>query len=1023
MDINKDIINSIKNIYIVVLLFLVIPRFLTSQEIIKSRDIIEFNTFDSQKLFQLDYQELSIEFDDNNIMWMAGREANNNNFRLGDQKVILRRYNGNNFDEIKLPIESLEQVQTIRMYKRTDGLFYVMLFSGENSKLFLFNPNTTEFTHVPLPISKSPNGSQLKLFAYKDGYLLTILIDGSTLLYTLNNDLDFKFLNKIKSIEPIGYARLIELNNHFILSSRYSGTMVFDEFGSLIQGGIDQVLYLRKNNNVEDGITYINTFFYYSNSVYVRFNDDNFYFEYNLESGMWSKAKIFEDYLNKSSHSYFQDEVFVDAKGNLLYQYLQNNELVLSRYDKNLNQANLVLKLNQSKPTAIASRDLTKEIIFLNDELLSCWSIKSMKVTTVLGEFSIRSIFQINKYEYLIATDFSGWFIYNSQTNATKSYGLISNGKQYIPKLNRKIIKSDSGYWSNDEHGIIHINHKTRQLKHFHNTGRVATMTSNENKIYYGDANGDLNMLDKHTLINETIVSAGTIEYQDILMLNDKLYLATDKGLLVCENKKYTILKPSLNNNENYLLSLSYSNEYGFLAGSRLGKVYSFDLENKKFETLYEDQLGASIASLITDRFGKIWINTFAGIVAFNPKNDDEVRFLEGDGLSHNENNRYSYLKGEDGRFYVGSLRGLNIFNPDSLLKKSVNYKIELSRVETVNNNELETIISRSQLSNLNCISVGPSNSNLNIEVALIGQFFNKDLHFRYRLDNNPWQRFNERNKLSFVNLASGEYNLEIQLIDKSSEPIGNSIILGINSLDFFYNKWWFYVLISLLIGFYILKRILHLKQKNAAQIKFSQDLINMQEEERLKIALDLHDDVAQQLTLLTRKTKNLQDKSLHKLASKTLGGLRTVSKGLANTELEEIGLTACLEELIFELDESTDIFISSDITNIERHIDKTEALHIYRIVQELLSNIIKHSKAKNVWIILEQNYSRIKLTVKDNGVGFDQSRILHKKGLGMYSLKERCNIIGAKFIVNSEVGKGTTIVITSPLKSIICKD
>jgi signal transduction histidine kinase len=154
-------------------------------------------------------------------------------------------------------------------------------------------------------------------------------------------------------------------------------------------------------------------------------------------------------------------------------------------------------------------------------------------------------------------------------------------------------------------------------------------------------------------------------------------------------------------------------------------------------------------------------------------------------------------------------------------------------------------------------------------------------------------------------------------------------------------------------------------------------------------------------------------------LASTSLEELRSISRGLYPSVLKRLGLTTAIEVLIDEVDRNTDIFFTYEIDNIDQLISKEYALHFYRIIQESLSNLVKHSEAKAASITIEKNIKYIHTSIKDNGTGFDISD--NKKlqdSLGMKTLRERSRMIHSKINVMSILQKGTTVELFTPISS-----
>lgn len=215
---------------------------------------------------------------------------------------------------------------------------------------------------------------------------------------------------------------------------------------------------------------------------------------------------------------------------------------------------------------------------------------------------------------------------------------------------------------------------------------------------------------------------------------------------------------------------------------------------------------------------------------------------------------------------------------------------------------------------------------------------------------------------------------------------------------------------------------ILLFKSRNTArreqklQESFSQNLITAQEEERTRVSRELHDSVGQKLMLLTKKTKLVKNSDLTALSENTLEELRAISRGLHPPTIEGLGITKAIISMINEVDEHTNIFFTNEIENIDNLLSKDSSLHMYRIIQEVLSNIVKHANAKATFVTVEKKKKYIKLSIKDNGNGFDFSKELNKSvSLGMKTLRERAKIIKATLKITSEHNKGTVVQLKIP--------
>lgn len=214
-----------------------------------------------------------------------------------------------------------------------------------------------------------------------------------------------------------------------------------------------------------------------------------------------------------------------------------------------------------------------------------------------------------------------------------------------------------------------------------------------------------------------------------------------------------------------------------------------------------------------------------------------------------------------------------------------------------------------------------------------------------------------------------------------------------------------------------VLRSIKNLKERQAVQEAFSQNLISVREEERTTVARDLHDSVGQKLMLLTKITRTNKNNELETLSSSSLEELRTVLRGLHPPAIKDLGITKAIEALVNEVDSHTDIFFTNDIEDIDNILSNDNALHLYRIIQESLNNIVKHANAKATFVNIEKVKKQILVEIKDNGNGFDFSKnTKHGAHFGMKTLKERAKIIRSKLDIVSQHNQGTVIKLVIPI-------
>jgi len=196
-------------------------------------------------------------------------------------------------------------------------------------------------------------------------------------------------------------------------------------------------------------------------------------------------------------------------------------------------------------------------------------------------------------------------------------------------------------------------------------------------------------------------------------------------------------------------------------------------------------------------------------------------------------------------------------------------------------------------------------------------------------------------------------------------------------------------------------------------------------------IAAELHDDFSQRLAVLSLGLENVDEatpasftdvhKRLHDLVKSTSElstDLHTLSHQLHSSTLESLGLVPGVASLCKEFTVNQGVRIDFTSTEIPRSIHPDTALCIFRIVQEGLRNLKKHSGSREAKVDLRMNGERVEVTVQDEGFGFDSRGLRTKEGIGIRSMEERARSLGGKFEVRSESGKGTTLRACLPLKS-----
>ena len=158
-------------------------------------------------------------------------------------------------------------------------------------------------------------------------------------------------------------------------------------------------------------------------------------------------------------------------------------------------------------------------------------------------------------------------------------------------------------------------------------------------------------------------------------------------------------------------------------------------------------------------------------------------------------------------------------------------------------------------------------------------------------------------------------------------------------------------------------------------------------------------------------------DTDAKKMVDHTIEEVRAISRDLHPFQLQELGITKAIEYTINQIDENTTLFISAEIDNIDDIFSKEDEVNIYRIIQESLSNILKHADAEAGKVSIKKFANNILISIRDNGVGFDfAEKYQDVKSLGLKTLLERTKFLKGQMKVTSKKDTGTVREFQFPL-------
>jgi signal transduction histidine kinase len=435
------------------------------------------------------------------------------------------------------------------------------------------------------------------------------------------------------------------------------------------------------------------------------------------------------------------------------------------------------------------------------------------------------------------------------------------------------------------------------------------------------------------------------------------------------------------------------------------------------------------------DRHGNFWISCNRGIyrVSRQELNDfadgkisrvNSIAYGKRDGMRNIECNGGREPAGivtRDGKFWFPTQEGIAVVDPEAV---HVNPQAPPVLIESIT-------LERNPIDFQNGITIQPGQRGL--EISYTGLSFVKadQTKFKYKLEglDSDWIDAGTRRVAYFPYLPPGSYTF--QVIAANSDGIWNLVgaTVNVSVRAPFWRRSWFWLICSIAVigiaAIVIRSRLVQLKRKQLEREAFSRRLIDSQEAERKRLAGELHDSLAQVLIIV----KNWALIGLNSLtednparehlteisenASLAIEEVREISRNLRPRQLETLGLTTTIEQLVRQVRSSTDIEFITETDNIDGLLSKESEINLYRVLQECLHNVLKHSTATKAWLSIKRTAGGAQIICRDNGKGFDPETVSLSSGLGLSSMAERVRMLGGRYTIESAPGKGVTLYIT----------
>jgi ligand-binding sensor domain-containing protein/two-component sensor histidine kinase len=654
-------------------------------------------------------------------------------------------------------------------------------------------------------------------------------------------------------------------------------------------------------------------------------------------------------------------------------------------------------------------------------------------------------LYKVNPYQYKVPYTHIGKHVnaFMEDSHGTlwlaTSMGLIGNAtgktpetfyvdrKKDISKNNFTYIEKDkkNGIWLSGYNGLYLFDPATRIFKHYHHqTGNANSLISDtvsyvkngtSGKIWLGTDSG-LDQLDvrtetfKHFLNNKndtTSICGNNIQAIQIDK-NSNLWVATTNGLNELNEKTGKFKRYFSNSNIRGLLNDSRGNLW---VGNDDG-LYKYNKKADKFSAVaLEGTLHSGIAE---DKDGNLWINALNGVVKFNTQDNESSLYGANQGLNPNAELTLGYAK-HNGEILFGDTAGYFNVQSSKLLQSIPQSTLVITGFLL---NEVPVAPAAGGVLTRPVNSAGQIRLNYN-QSTFSFSFSNIDLvsdpgdsRTFYMLENydNKWRKTSSEESANFYRIPPGQYIFRVKNVNPNGLVSEKHIAVIISPP--YWQTWWFKMVCLLVTGM-ILYAIWYNRMQKSLAIKAV----------RNKIASNLHDDLGATLSSISIMSvlvhQEIKDPSplantlLEKIGSSSRNMIDSINDMVwainsKNDNFENIikRMKAFASEILTAKDIMLHFDFDKNLIQSKLNMDKRE--NFYLIFKEAINNSAKYSQAKNAFIVISNYQNNLKMTIRDDGTGFELHKIV--AGNGLTNMRHRAESMKASFNIESMPGVGTTI-------------
>jgi signal transduction histidine kinase/ligand-binding sensor domain-containing protein len=454
-----------------------------------------------------------------------------------------------------------------------------------------------------------------------------------------------------------------------------------------------------------------------------------------------------------------------------------------------------------------------------------------------------------------------------------------------------------------------------------------------------------------------------------------------------------------------------------------------------------EDGLsGNDIVGILEDRLKRLWIITGSGLTRYDPDRRNLQKWSEANGFQRRFSQN-SWLHSSDGYFFLGGSEGLDVVRPEDLVHDSPPPPVVIADIEVIGGRSLDPAATSMRSRSLRralaegVLTMRPEDSAVVVDFAVLD--YTDPAHNRYSFSlkgaRGNWNDLGSSSRAVLTGLGPGEHTLRIRGADSGGVWNDEGASLRIKVIPPVWRQTWFIGLAAILVVLGVLAgvrlRTSSLERRARELGDLSMHIQDAREEERAAAARDVHDELGQLLTAVKMDLHWLKrhpgeanrdarlGESLE-LVDEAMESVKRISTRLRPKALDTLTLSEALSWQLEEFRRRTGIECLADIGPSTGGIDPATATTLFRVFQEILTNIARHAQASQVKVSFSHPEASLVLEVSDDGVGLPAGASSVPGSIGILGMRERVRYCGGEFKIESDRGSGTVISVRLPSRA-----